>query len=446
MAEVIAGPGVSLPMAAEVERPRTGGWSRGRRVGFRWLFSYVLLYALPFPLNLIPWGAGERIDGVFSSLWEAPVEAVAKWLFGLDVTAPVATGSGDGVFSYVQLLCVAVAASAATLLWSAFDRRRADYARLHEWLRAYVRLYLVSVMCAYGAIKIIKTQFPDPTPSRLTQPFGDASPMGLLWTFMGSSALYTAFAGAGEMLGGLLLMARRTTLFGALVCIGVMSNVVALNFSYDVPVKLFSLHLLAMAVLLAAPDARRLLDFLVRNRPVPAVELRPLLTGRVSHRVAAGLLTALMLGLAAWPLVDARREARRLALAAQGPLVGVWNVEELAFDGVVHPPLVTDGERWRRVIFDNSRIVAVQRMNDSRERYRYTLETTGPQSVLHLSPRFGPGPQADLRCSRPQPALLEVDGTVDGRHVHARLRRVELGELRLLTRGFHWINERPYNR
>jgi hypothetical protein len=50
---------------------------------------------------------------------------------------------------------------------------------------------------------------------------------------------------------------------GALVSIGVMSPVVALNFCYDVPVKLYSSHLLAMKVFLILPDLRRLLNLFV---------------------------------------------------------------------------------------------------------------------------------------------------------------------------------------
>ena len=75
---------------------------------------------------------------------------------------------------------------------------------------------------------------------------------------MGASESYNVFTGAGEILGGLLLTTRRTTLLGAIVSLGVLGHVAMLNFSYDVPVKLFSLHLLAMAVFLIAPDLRRL--------------------------------------------------------------------------------------------------------------------------------------------------------------------------------------------
>src|SRR5437899_11151387 len=103
-------------------------------------------------------------------------------------------------------------------------------------------------------------QFPPPALDRLVQPFGDASPMGLAWTFVGASPAYEIFTGTGELLGGLLLTMQRTTLLGALVAAGVMAHVVALNFCYDVPVKLFSSHLLALALWLMIPDARRLFD------------------------------------------------------------------------------------------------------------------------------------------------------------------------------------------
>jgi hypothetical protein len=56
----------------------------------------------------------------------------------------------------------------------------------------------------------------------------------------------------------MLLATRRTATAGALVMVAVMSNVVMLNFCFDVPVKLASTHLLVFALVIAAPDARRL--------------------------------------------------------------------------------------------------------------------------------------------------------------------------------------------
>src|SRR5262249_52265293 len=144
--------------------------------------------------------------------------------------------------------------------------------------------------------------FPGPGLDRLLQPFGDASPMGLLWTLMGASKLYNVFSGTAEMLGGLLLTLRRTTLLGALVSAAVLVNVVMLNFSYDVPVQLFSLHLLAMSLFLPLPDMRRLADLFLWNRPAPAARIEPLFGRRWLHRGTLGLRTVAIAAYVVWAL------------------------------------------------------------------------------------------------------------------------------------------------
>ncbi len=39
-----------------------------------------------------------------------------------------------------------------------------------------------------------------------------------------------------------------------------------------------------------------------------------------------------------------------------------------------------------------------------------------------------------------------MEGTLDGRKIKARMRRVETSDFLLISRGFHWINEYPFNR
>jgi len=280
----IAAPQTLSSAAVESSDEKVKGWSAAQRFGFRWLFGYVLLFALPYPFDLLP-RVGPWLDDVFAAPFTPLVPWVGKHVFGLDITI-LPNSSGDTTFNYVQIFCAAVLALAGAAVWTALDRHRTEYRRLHVWLRAYVRLFLGGTMCGYGMSKIIQSQFPAPVLGRLLQPFGDATPMGLLWTFMGASPLYNLFTGLGEFVGGLLLFSRRTTLLGSLLCIGVLANVVALNLAYDVPVKIFSMHLLALSVLLAAPDARRLADLFLRNRAVAPAELPRLLAPPLGHRLA----------------------------------------------------------------------------------------------------------------------------------------------------------------
>jgi len=51
------------------------------------------------------------------------------------------------------------------------------------------------------------------------------------------------FRGLWRRFAGLLLLNRRTITLGLLVAAGVFTNVVLLNLSYDIPVKIFSIHI-----------------------------------------------------------------------------------------------------------------------------------------------------------------------------------------------------------
>jgi hypothetical protein len=417
-------------------------WSLTRRILFRFAFVYLILYNLPFPLGTFFYG--KFVAEPYAEFWNAVVPWVGQTVFHVEITVRP-NGSGDTTYNYVQVFCFLVIAAALTVVWSLLDRKRRAYVRLDDWLRVYVRFALAAIMITYGAVKVIKSQFPDPSLDRLVQPFGDASPMGLLWTFMGASASYNVFSGAGEMLGGLLLTARRTTLLGALVSAGVLSNVVMLNFSYDVPVKLFSTHLLIMALFLAAPDLGRLASVFVLNRREEPAELRPLFRRKWLHRLALVVRTALVVAFTALALYGAHGNRTKYGdLAPRGPLYGVWNVEEFEADGKARPPLLTDTTRWRRVVFDYPGVIAVQLMNDSR--LRYPLKLDSEKKTLTLTKRDDPAWHSDFTYQEPEAGMLTLEGTFEGKKVRARLRRTDPSSFLLLNRGFHWINEYPFNR
>ena len=100
-----------------------------------------------------------------------------------------------------------------------------------------------SRLFGYGFVKIVPLQFQRTLLFKMMEPYGDFSPMGVLWSFMGASLPYVIYSGCAEVLGGILLLFRRTTTLGALVSFAVMLNVAVLNYCYDVPVKLYSTNL-----------------------------------------------------------------------------------------------------------------------------------------------------------------------------------------------------------
>lgn len=418
-------------------------WGPVQRVLFRFLFSYLVLYNFPFPLDFIP-VYGEVLKQSYREIWRVVPLWVGEHVFGVGVR-PRLSGRGDSTYGYVLIFCYLILALAVMAVWTLLDRRRANYARLHEWLRVYVRFALATAMIGYGAYKVIPEQFGTPFPSELLQPIGESSPMGLLWKFMGSSIPYVIFTGAAEVLGGLLLAARRTTLLGALVCIGVLSNVVMLNLSYDVPVKLYSSHLLLMAVFLAAADLRRLASLFVWNRRSPPAEQRPLFASRQGNRAALAFRTVFILYVTVAALHESHENKLQFAdVATRQRLYGAWEVEELAVDGAVRPLLATDKTLWRRLVFEWPGAIGIQYAHETQAReYTLTLDPGPHRFTLCCEPEWK---EAAISFKQVGPDVLALEGTVNGKQIRGRFRRMDDSRFPLLNRGFHWINERPFNR
>jgi hypothetical protein len=426
--------------ATEAGSSAAPAWGAAKRLLFRFAFVYLVLYNLPFPLTMLP---GRAISKAYVGLWEAPVHWVGKHLFHVNITV-LPNGSGDTTFNYVQVFLYLVLAIGAALVWTLLDRRPNDR-RLYAWLRVYVRFALAVMMIKYGVVKVIELQFSSVTPDRLVQTYGESSPMGLLWTFMGFSALYCFFGGAAEMLGGLLLTLRRTTLLGALVSAGVLANVVMLNLSFDVPVKLLSSHLLAQALFLAAPDLRRLANLFLLNRATEPVPEPPLIARARVRRIAEALVAVLFAAYVGYSLFAAYQMSKTYGeLAPKPPFYGVWTVDEMAVDGQVRPPLLTDPDRWRRVIFAYEGMLGLQSLEGAVTYYGLELPPAAHTLVLSTFPR-AKRKIYRLSYQETRPGRLEIEGTFQGRKVHAKLHREEPSKFLLTSRGFHWINEYPLN-
>lgn len=420
-------------------------WNSVMKIAFRFAFSYFGLYCFPFPIGVLPYT--EKPAEWYELLWHKLVPWVAQHVLHLAQPITIfSNGSGDTTYDYVKVLCFVVLSAIATAAWSLLDRKRKSYTRLHEWLRFYIRLSLGTVLLTYGGYKVIPSQFPPLFQWRYLETYGDTSPMGILWTFMGASKAYTIFAGSVEMLGGILLFVPRLVTLGALIGVAAMTNVFILNMSYDVPVKLYSLHLLMLAVFLLLPELRRLGSFFIFNRatdPKPA-ELR-------FHR--AGVNTSLLIGQIAlvlffsgYTLHTSHQQLKSFTsgdFAAKPPLYGAWGVDEFSLDGQVRPPLLTDEFRWQKIIFDFNTGLTIQGMDGKLLRFGAKMDTG--KKTIELTKRSDPAWKALLTYQLPTQQTMVADGSAGAQKIHLTLHHLD-GKYLLQDRGFHWINEFPFNR
>src|SRR6516162_4529530 len=240
----------SIQVLSPPSAPEQAPWSVVTRVAFRFWFVYFGLYVLftqmfgsllPLPIGFIP-QPGRRE-------WTHTVVAwVASHVFHVSGPLVFFSGSGDKTFDWVQAFCFLVVAAVATLAWSVLDRRRLNYRRPHGRLRVLLRFALGATMVSYGMSKAIPLQMPAPQLTRLLEPYGNFSPMGVLWYSIGASRPYEMFTGCAELLGGILLFVPPLATLGALVCLADTVQIFALDMTYDVPVKLFSFHLILLSL------------------------------------------------------------------------------------------------------------------------------------------------------------------------------------------------------
>jgi uncharacterized membrane protein YphA (DoxX/SURF4 family) len=403
-------------------------WSLAQRIAFRFLFSYFVLFfltgeeiwSLPFLPPLI-----EK----YTVLWHAVAVWIGKHIFHIPYEIPLdGQGAGDTTFRWVLLPCYLALAALVTVVWSMLDRRRLHYQRLHQGFRLLLRFSLSLAMFIYGIYKVIPSQMPPPRLQTLLQPYGELPPMMVLWNSVGSSPLYESATGLAEVLGGVLLLIPRTVLLGSLVCAADMAMVFLLNLAYDVPVKIYSFHYLVMAILLAAPDLRRLADLFLLNRPVAPARTPPLFARRRLDQ-AAQLLLALF-GVYMIVTCTAGSIARyKRQHAPPPPLYGAWNAEEVTLDG---KDGLFDPDGWRRVVFEKPGTVTVELTRGARETCTLALDPAARR--MTIAPQKPPGRHAELSYAEPEADVLVLEGTVNGRPLRAKMRKMKFVEEK-----FHWI-------
>ncbi len=437
-----------LQREAPVSSPASAAqWSLIKRIAFRFVLVYYLLYIGPGPVGSL--GTYKSIKGLDVNIWSVLWHQVVPWVgtnilhLNANALSEVPNGSGDELYDYVLILCLIVAAGFGTAIWSWLDRKRTNYQTLYQWLRLLMRMTVGWSMLGYGVKKLLWAQFPAPSLARLVEPFGQASPMGLLWTFMGASPLYNFFGGLGEMAGGVLIVLPGLTALGSLICLAMTTNVLMLNLGYDVPRKIFTIHLILMCLFLLIPEVRRLANVFIFNRradPVPEV---PLFSDKLTNRAAAALpivFGALVLFVAGR---QSYLDAKGFNVFLPPSIRGVWLVDGFVVDGTPHPPLLTDSNRWKNVIFDATNIFTVQSMDGQQNDYLMQIDPSGKR--LRLQGAQNPQWRATLAMESVQPDRIVLEGQFGNEHVSATLDRSDLTDPQkfpLMNRGLHWVN--PY--
>jgi len=421
-------------------------WSLTKRVALRFATLYFLLYFLPMPFSALldamkMEAASAFTSKVFQGIWLPIANFAARtaWHFQEPIVYRE-TGSGDRLFDYMVVFSSLVIAAIGTVVWSLIDRKRNHYRSTYEFLRVVLRYSLAIILMSYGFSKAM--QFPPLQPAQLTTEFGQETPMGMLWNFMGSSLGYSLFSGVLEITAGFLMLFRRTTTLAALLGAAVMLNVFALNVFYDVPVKLASFHYFVCCVILLLPDLQRLTNVLLLNRVAEPRELFPPVRFprlRIAVLVAKWIFVCLLVG---GNTLDAA-ESIKVRLAPQDRMVGVWRVISFKQNGAeVETVSVAQPNRWQKMTiskyFQNG-LMTIDVFGGSGQYVSYTDD--GKDTLTYTSFRRPPIVRTWKYHFSDQDHLTLV-GKLKAGPTIVEFERLD-GTYSLVNHKEHWIQEMP---
>lgn len=188
--------------------------------GQQFLAKYIFLPITKFLASI----SGNKISSVIIS----SDSAAMYWLYA--------------ILFFISLICCLLLTQIRN--WRKYQAR---YLQISRWV---LQAFLIFHLLKYGTDKIFLNQFYTPEPNILFTPIGKLDKDILYWSLMGSAPAYSIFLGLAEVGAAMLLLFSRTRRFGLLLSIGILVNVVAVNFFFDISVKLFSMTLLAIASLL----------------------------------------------------------------------------------------------------------------------------------------------------------------------------------------------------
>jgi uncharacterized membrane protein YphA (DoxX/SURF4 family) len=433
-------------------------WKLYQKVVFRFFSCFFILYVFPFPIDNVPFGKeinkiSEKILAWYDSVldyvtvfWHWLIPIVGKEVIHLKT--PITTfsnGSGDTTYDFVLLFTMLLFSLIICIAWSILDRKRKSYNTAYYWLCVLVRYALATELLSYGFGKVFHLQMHYPNLSRLVQPYGDSSPMGLVWTYMGQSKAFSAIVGWSEVVCGLLLFFRKTTLLGALFTLIVLGNVMAVNYCYDVPVKLFSSVLELMALFLTAPYLKRIYQIFVQHKTIQITNYyRPVFTKKWMTIVINILKLLIIADALFYGIKVSLYQVNKYGDKAPKPsLYGIYNTELIIKNNDTISPVITDTTLWRQIIIQSKNFANIKLMNDSVSSYNFRVDTIAKKVVVF--PFWDTLNKINFYYIKDS-GYLTLVGKIKNDSVRLKFKRFDENKFRLISRGFHWVNEFPYMR
>ncbi len=296
------------------------------------------------------------------------------------------------------------------------------------------------MLFSYGLVKLFELQFSFPSITRLTEPLHQFSPMGLAWTFMGFSKGYNLTMGIIESCA-ILLLFKKTSTLGACISLMVSVQILLINYFFDVPVKMVSTALVLFSLLLLAPNFKNFYQLFFSSEPV-------ILTKAKSYRSTRNWINkVLMIG--KYVIIISCISIICFKTFSTKYYVSRMNSERNSFYGAYYIPNEESMQRtqlkipfdWDVFIFQQKDQVFIRNQAGALMAYNLVLDTVSKE--LTIKDRNTTIFEANYQKSSDGNLLFIAQ---ESDCLNLTLKKLNLDEIDLKTRGFNWIQNFPYNR
>jgi hypothetical protein len=419
-------------------------WPLWRKFIFRFFFVYLALEMSPIDwLDAIP--GVESVTKFWSMLLDWIVTEANALFFHVRPVLVPENGSGDTSMGWARLWTYLSLAIIGAIIWSVLDRKRPNYTHLNYWLVLFTRYYVILVALGYGIIKMFGMQMVFPSLHQLATPLGDLLPMRFSWFFIGYSGPYQFFSGLMEFTAALLLLNRRTVSLGVLMATGVFLNVMMLNLCYDIPVKIFSMHMVFTCLFLLFNESGRLIDFFILNKPAPEGKIYHFKYTKKWMRTTRIVLKCVFIAVVlVYPFYQDYQNSKTPPVAKQPVKNGVYAVTRYRLNNTDLPLSTLDTLRWQDLIFEDG--IGSVRSNDTLFRRRYNrgyfaYGLDSAQNLLGFKKRSTDKKYIlEFKYTMPDSNTVTLTGLRGKDSLFVELKRTNR-HFQLAERQFHWLSE-----
>lgn len=350
----------------------TKPWTKGVLFSFRLVFIFLFFLSIPFDRLLLV------------SVKNAPFSfETAFQLFTYRTSFIAESQSVNQPFTgYWNWLIALVVALIGAITWHIADKGRTkEYNRLYYFLRVFIRVRLALAVITTGIIKLLPLQLPKPSLSDYHTEYGDF----LAWKiyYLSTSVTFAGYVpaiGLLELLGGVLLLFRKTAAVGSGLLIAVLSNVVISNFVFDIGEQVYSSFLLLLAVFIFSYDFPRFYSLLflrVKTDPDPYWANTSAIRASVKKVLrAAFVVIFVFFGIGAYRSYSSSQLPYSPEAGIKGTR-GYYDVQSFVYNNDTLPYSLIDPVRWQNVVFESWNTISI------RDNEPVVIDSTRPQLLWH---------------------------------------------------------------